>query len=307
MSEVTVKSSGKSVGDGGLPDLGGSSDESKSAYYPSDSCNTLTASSLPLPPTIINQTSLARLMSVNSIYDFCIFGPLQADSTIGNSEDSEVAWCVLPRNNARVIPDGTITVLGYGDLTRINIAAGDPGGQLDPHGASTLGHPVGGNVSSTAVDGLFCLRVCTNSNSQFLNTDFCRHDLDELGCAFTMPANYDFNSTFQSCDADAGYPPGWYPDVVGGTTSFSKLSQTIGVQITVQLPATTPTPSNCVTIASISNGIALSSLTAGAVASSLPSGFGSSSGSASNSGTESGTRAASGPSNSNTDQPPSSV
>ncbi|KAJ7487386.1 hypothetical protein B0H11DRAFT_2172848 [Mycena galericulata] len=217
----------------------------------------------------------------------------------------EVAWCTLPRNNARVIPDGTFTgvsflktpfyvqVLGYGDFTKINLAPNDFGGLLDPHGVNGLGIPVGGNVSSTAVDGTneafsewllyiscnsFCLRVCTNANSQFKATDFCRPDLDLLGCTFSFPANYNFNGTFQTCDADAGYPPGWYPVVNDGTTTFSIYTQPANGEITsVQPPATTPASSNCVPTSTISNGIALASLTAGAFGTAPPTGFGSTS------------------------------
>ncbi|KAJ7759641.1 hypothetical protein B0H16DRAFT_1267590, partial [Mycena metata] len=83
---------------------------------------------------------------VNSIANFCLFGPPQSGSIIDDTETEEVAWCTLPRNNARVIPDGTFTgvsffktayyvqVPGFGDFTKINIAANDPGGQLDPSG-----------------------------------------------------------------------------------------------------------------------------------------------------------------------------
>jgi hypothetical protein len=104
----------------------------------------------------------------------------------------EVAWCTKPRNNARVIPDGTITgisflktdfyvqIMGNGDFTKLNIANGDFGGELDPHGAYGTGNPVGGNVTTNVVDGVdepiqewmlyidynqFCLRACTNANS----------------------------------------------------------------------------------------------------------------------------------------------
>ena len=38
-------------------------------------------------------------------------------------------------------------MLSAGDLTKINIAQGDEGGELDPHGATGLGNPVGGNVT----------------------------------------------------------------------------------------------------------------------------------------------------------------
>jgi hypothetical protein len=104
----------------------------------------------------------------------------------------EVAWCTKPRNNARVIPDGTITgisflktdfyvqIMGNGDFTKLNIANGDFGGELDPHGAYGTGNPIGGNVTTNVVDGVdepiqewmlyidynqFCLRACTNANS----------------------------------------------------------------------------------------------------------------------------------------------
>lgn len=105
----------------------------------------------------------------------CIFGPPEPNSVIGNTEGEEVAWCVRKlsdiildaaytvleqRNNARVIPDGTfsavhfvktplyVQVMGLGDFTKINIANEDEGGELDPHGATGLGNPVGGNVTS---------------------------------------------------------------------------------------------------------------------------------------------------------------
>ena len=61
----------------------------------------------PAEPTLgssVNQTSEARLGSVNSIDDFCFFGPKDANQEIGSTEAEQVAWCTQPRNNARVIP-----------------------------------------------------------------------------------------------------------------------------------------------------------------------------------------------------------
>ena len=58
------------------------------------------------------------------------------------------AWYL---HNMRLIPDGAITgahfvqtpdyvqVTGVGDLTLLNIPAGDDGGELDPHGADGNG------------------------------------------------------------------------------------------------------------------------------------------------------------------------
>jgi len=252
----------------------------------------------PTSGTAINQTSMARLLSVNSVDDFCLFAPPTPQS-ISDSETIEVAWCTKPRNDARLIPDGTITgvsflktdfyvqLIGYGDLTKINIPAGDFGGELDPHGAYGTGNPIGGNVTSniTGADenfaewmlyignGQFCFRVCTNANSTYSAAEMCWHELDEVGCGFVMPGNYNVNGTFETCDADVAYPPGWYPTAtVNGTPEFSTFAQrftytpptgapiTIGDLTTPVGAFSTPSSSNCVTTSSISNGVNLAAL-----------------------------------------------
>lgn len=115
--------------------------------------------------TTVNQKSLARLLTVNAIDDFCLFGPMDPNSVIGDVEHNVVAWCTKPRNNARLIPDGTIKsaqflrtptyvqVSGWWDGTRVNIRSGDDGGELDPHGATGEGNPVGGNVTTDVATG----------------------------------------------------------------------------------------------------------------------------------------------------------
>ncbi|KAJ6522777.1 hypothetical protein DFH09DRAFT_200620 [Mycena vulgaris] len=270
-------------------------------------------------PTTINQKSMARLLSVNSIDDFCLFAPPTV-AGIPDTETVEVAWCTLPRNNARVIPDGTFTgvtflktdfyvqIMGTGDLTKLNIAAGDTGGgELDPHGAEGTGNPVGGNVTTTVADGIdepiaewmlyisanqFCLRACYNANSTYSAAFMCWHELDVMGCEFVMPGVYHGPGTFETCDADVAYPPGWYPTVVDGTTSFSTFAQfftgvfngangqptpyTVGDTVTPTAPFSIPSSSNCVTKATISNGLAASLLTADAVGTAPPEGFSSS-------------------------------
>ena len=102
----------------------------------------------PIDKTPINQQSLSRLASINSIDDWCTFGPLGDGQPLANEEDRTVAWCTKPRNNARVIPDGTLTsvhfvktplyvqVMARGDFTKIGFVPNDNGGELDPHGAS---------------------------------------------------------------------------------------------------------------------------------------------------------------------------
>ncbi|KAJ7032364.1 hypothetical protein C8F04DRAFT_1107404 [Mycena alexandri] len=274
---------------------------------------------VPTLPTIINQNSVARLVSVQSIDDFCIFAPPDYDE-ISNTEEVEVAWCTQPRNNARVIPDGVITgvsflktdfyvqIYGFGDFEKLNIKPGDGGGELDPHGATGAGNPVGGNVTSTVADGVdeaiaewmlyidqdfFCMRACISANSTYSAAFMCWHELDEMGCEFVMPGTYYYQGgIFETCDADVAYPPGWYPEVTNGTTSFSTFAQyftgvytggdgkatpyTVGDTVTPTAPYSTPKSSNCVTQATISNGIPAASLTAGAQGTALPPGFASS-------------------------------
>ncbi|KAG6844370.1 hypothetical protein H0H87_007446 [Tephrocybe sp. NHM501043] len=248
--------------------------------------------------TAINQTSMSRLLSVNSVDDFCIFAPPSLYN-ISDSETFEVAWCTQQRNNARLIPDGTLTgvsflktdayvqVYGYGDFTKLNIPFGDWGGELDPHGAYGDGNPVGGNVTSDITGNdqnfaewmlyidynQFCLRVCTSANSTYSAAAMCWHELDEMGCEFVMPGNYNFNGTFESCEADVAYPPGWYPTAtVDGTTLFSTFAQyytgvgadgvgyTVGTTVTPAAPYMTPSSSNCATTATVSNGVDLALL-----------------------------------------------
>lgn len=105
-----------------------------------------------------------NIASVNSVDDFCLFAPPYSGSnaTIGDTERVEVSWCLRDGYGTRLIPDGTIAgahfvqtpdyiqIIGVGDLTRLNIPAGDSGGELDPHGADGNGNPIGGLVFSNA-------------------------------------------------------------------------------------------------------------------------------------------------------------
>ncbi len=93
------------------------------------------------------------VLAVNSVDDFCLFAPPQpgATSSISFTERIEVSWCIKSGYGTRLIPDGSITgahfvqtpdfvqVTGVGDLTKMNIPAGDDGGELDPHGADGNG------------------------------------------------------------------------------------------------------------------------------------------------------------------------
>ncbi|CAO1618786.1 unnamed protein product [Parajaminaea phylloscopi] len=245
--------------------------------------------------TPINQTSQARLASINSVDDWCTFGP-DVQKPIGDVEAETVAYCTKARNNARVIPDGTVTavhfiktplyvqVMANGDFTKINLMPGDQGGELDPHGATNKGNPVGGNVTSN-VSGRdvfyeewmnyisynqMCFRVCIAGTDQAPTSLVCQHTLDEMGCAFVMPGSYSDN-IFETCEADAAYPPGLYPQGGGDTSTFQQYYSSVYTdpngglhtfvngspdQATPTAAYSMPASSGCSTVKTISNGIA---------------------------------------------------
>ncbi|KAJ7862059.1 hypothetical protein B0H13DRAFT_2072238 [Mycena leptocephala] len=258
---------------------------------------------VPTIPTTINQTSMARLLSLNSIDDFCLFAPPSGPDLIGNTETEEVAWYGVITGVSFLKTDFYVQIMGTGDFTKLNIQSGDEGGELDPHGATGAGNPVGGNVTTNIVDGVdepiaewmlyidfnqFCVRACTNANSTYAAEFMCWHELDEMGCEFVMPGTYNPPGTFESCDADVAYPPGWYPTAtVNGTVQFSTFAQfftgvftgtdgqptpyTVGDTVTPSAPFSIPNSSNCLTTSTIANGIALASLTSGAIGTAPPS------------------------------------
>jgi hypothetical protein len=90
-----------------------------------------------------------------------------------------------------------VQVMALGDFTKINMAPGDLGGELDPHGATNMGNPVGGNVTSNVADGTtdvfyeewmnyisynqICFRVCIAGSDVAPTPLECQHTLDEVG------------------------------------------------------------------------------------------------------------------------------
>lgn len=245
--------------------------------------------------TPINQTSEARLLSINSVDDWCTFSSPDG-KPIADTESYTVAYCTKARNNARVIPDGTVTaahfvktplyvqLMALGDFTKIGIQAGDEGGELDPHGATNLGNPHGGNVTSnvSGQDVFYeewmnyvsyqqvCVRVCIAGTDIAPTPLECQHTLDEMGCNWVMPGDYSDNK-FDTCEGDSAYPPGLYPQGNGQTSTFQQFYSSVytapnggGVQTFVngspdqQTPSAAyslPSTSSCSTVSTISNGI----------------------------------------------------
>ncbi|BGP56529.1 hypothetical protein JCM8202v2_004150 [Rhodotorula sphaerocarpa] len=184
--------------------------------------------------------SMCQTSHVNSVTDFCLWAPPTPGGTIGDTEEIEVAWCTASGHGARVMPEGTVhsahflttphytQVTGTGDFTKINIQGGDAGGELDPHGATGFGNPIGSLVFSngqqihewTSIsDSEFCFRICHDAPDAWL---WCQHIYDLQGCAWNEPGNY--GGGFDTCEGDSTeYPPGVYN--VNGQLSTYQQSQ----------------------------------------------------------------------------------
>ncbi|KAJ7163821.1 hypothetical protein C8R43DRAFT_254231 [Mycena crocata] len=217
--------------------------------------------------TGLNQTSNCQNAYMNSLEDWCLWAPPTPgpQSSVGETERIEVAWCIKNGTGARLIPDGAITgahwlitpdyiqVTGIGNMSMLNIPSHDAGGELDPHGADGNGNPIGGVVFSTAFGQLeqvfewtnfmgqdeFCFRICDPKGSNA--PGYCQHIYDTLGCEWNMPGNY--KTGFDTCHADSGEPMGVY--------SSSTFHQ--GDPVTPDAhPA--PSPTSCTTVTSIGNG-----------------------------------------------------
>lgn len=209
-----------------------------------------------------SQSSKCQTAIINSAEDFCLWAPPEPNSVIGDTERVAVAWCTKSGRGTRVIPDGTlqgvhfvktpdyVQITGVGDFTKTNIAAGDQGGELDPHGADGNGNPIGGLVygdsfgtkqqyhewTSFISSGEFCFRACNGGpNARKL----CQHIYDVMGCYWNMPANYDAG-VFENCEGDNAQPMGIY----GTSTWFQGVNPT---------PAAHPAPasSNCAALPTV--------------------------------------------------------
>ncbi|GAA6011686.1 hypothetical protein JCM10207_004209 [Rhodosporidiobolus poonsookiae] len=187
-----------------------------------------------------SQSSMCQTAHINSVTDFCLWAPPTPGQEIGATEEHEVTWCTANGHGSRVMPAGTIKsahylktphytqVTGTGDFTKINVKAGDQGGELDPHGATGLGNPIGSLVFNNGVqihewtsfisDTEFCFRVCHDASDAWL---WCQHIYDVMGCQFNEPGNY--GSGFDQCDGDSTtHPPGIYEGTDGRLSTFSQ-------------------------------------------------------------------------------------
>jgi hypothetical protein len=121
-------------------------------------CNSTTENQNSMCQTsFVNDITGARILFENYpslivvfFSDFCLWAPATANSTIADTEGEEVAWCTKKGHGTRLMLDGTLQglqvlntpdytmITGLIDLTKVNIQAGDDGGELDSGGQDTV-------------------------------------------------------------------------------------------------------------------------------------------------------------------------
>ncbi|TCD67334.1 hypothetical protein EIP91_000255 [Steccherinum ochraceum] len=224
-------------------------------------------------------TSDCQTMYFNGLDDFCLWGPPNPNTTIGDSEGEVVAHCSKKGHGTRILNNGLFKsaqilktdqywmITGTIDQTLINIADGDPGGELDSGGQDARGNPIGGLVYSNAfsTDGSpsqiqwwtefigsnqFCLKICKPGGNV---SGYCQHTLDRIGLAYNCPSKYTIgggapDGVFETCDSDLMGVPGVYVQN-GQTLSYQQPAETVPIGDLPYQP-TLVASRNCVTTAS---------------------------------------------------------
>ncbi|GAA5978188.1 hypothetical protein JCM11641_001129 [Rhodosporidiobolus odoratus] len=237
--------------------------------------------------TTENQESNCQTVIINSIDDFCLWGPPEYGEEVGNIEGEMVAWCTKEGHGTRIIPAGAlqgvqfmktphyVQVVGFINQQQINMLPEDYGGEMDPHGADQRGNPLGGLVFSnafgsnsttnaTSADGAayqqvvqwhnfmggsqFCLKACDPSWEN--GWAVCEHIFDRIGCKYNAPADYaSINNTYTSCEGEDQLPPGQWVEN-GRTMTYTQPPESLGVISTIPYEPATPSSSNCQTFSS---------------------------------------------------------
>ncbi|CAE6391635.1 unnamed protein product [Rhizoctonia solani] len=225
-------------------------------------------------------TSLCQTATINSLDDFCLWGPPEPNSLIGNTEGEAVAWCTKPGRGTRLIPAGALTgvqfmktrsyvqVTGFIKQDQINIAANDDGGEMDPHGADRRGNPLGGLLFSNAFPSnggnnntfqqvvewhnfmganQFCLKACDPTDPD--DDKYCEHIFDRIGCKYNAPAAYK-DGVFESCQGENQDFPGIYTNAAGQVVTYTQPPESAGPINSIPYEPRIPASSNCVTFQS---------------------------------------------------------
>ncbi|KAG8940914.1 hypothetical protein FRC04_004897 [Tulasnella sp. 424] len=221
-------------------------------------------------------TSNCQTLIINSLDDFCLWGPPTPNSEVGTTEGESVAWCTKAGHGTRIIPAGAITgaqfmktpdyiqITGLINQANIDMDPNDGGGEMDPHGADQRGNPLGGLVFSTVYgtgggyeqviewhnfmgSNVFCLKACDPKGAHA--ADFCQHVFDRIGCQYNAPASY-VDGEFTSCLGDSQDFPGVYTGADGKVTTYVQPAESLGAISTMPYTARIPASSSCTTYSS---------------------------------------------------------
>ncbi|KAJ7129861.1 manno protein [Mycena crocata] len=215
--------------------------------------------------------SLCQTAMLNSIDDFCVWGPPKPGSIVGDTEGESVAWCTKPGRGTRLIPAGAlqgvqfmktpayVQVVGFLNQELINLMADDGGGELDPHGADLRGNPLGALLYSNAWSGKtdsfqqviewhnfmgsgqFCFKACDPAGPDAAK--FCEHVYDRIGCEYNAP-NAAKNGTFESCLGENQDFPGIYTEN-GAVVTYKQPAEALGEIATMPYTPRVPASSSC--------------------------------------------------------------
>ncbi|KIJ29424.1 hypothetical protein M422DRAFT_99961, partial [Sphaerobolus stellatus SS14] len=221
--------------------------------------------------TTEGQSARCQTAIVNSLDDFCIWGPQQPGSSIASTEGALVAWCTKPGHGARMIKPHALSgvqfirtpdylqVVGRINQSMINIMDGDTGGEEDPHGADGRGNPLGSLVYTNGFTAgkeytqviewhnflggdVFCFKICDPNSPNAAN--YCQHIYDRIGCKYNAPAAY-VDGVFESCLGDNQDFPGVYTGDDGAVSTYTQPDESLGPLTTIPYQPRTPASSSC--------------------------------------------------------------
>jgi len=237
--------------------------------------------------TTAGQTSQCQTLVINSLADFCLWGAPVPDSLVGVTEAASVAYCSQPGWGTRLIGGGTlmgaqflvapayVQITGVVNNTGVELAPGDTGGEMDPHGDDERGNPLGGLVFSNAFaqsngnkndliqvvqwhnfmgSNIFCFKACNPAVAG--SAAYCLNIYDTEGCGYNAPAAY-APGVFETCDSDNQTPPGTIAP--GGVVPLPATSNCVTAQSTALYTALTVSTSSTSTSAAATTTPATSS------------------------------------------------
>ncbi|KAI9609928.1 hypothetical protein KEM48_006939 [Puccinia striiformis f. sp. tritici PST-130] len=171
--------------------------------------------------TKATKDSQCQNLFINSAEDFCVFAPPTVLS-IGEAERIAVSYCSKNGHGTRLIPPGTFRTMHYvrtqhyiqitalGDFTKINVPAGDEGGELVLTVTVTpsVDWSLASEANSTNGPNSLLTMSCPSEHASIPTK--LTGTANTFGSRWNMPGNYD-GAGFDQCEGDdVPHPMGEY-------------------------------------------------------------------------------------------------